>query len=503
MPEATPAPTPGPTDGGGGVFDTIGGLVADPVGTVAGGALEKFKDAVAEAVVKAVTEVTTMWTNVPGAFSKETGGEAAATALQSKLWWYMCFVAVLGVIIGAGRMAWEQRGQAGVDVVRSLVVWVLTATSATGAVVLLVQAGDSYTNWILNLNGGAQPTTELMPILRWTAWTVSAICVLGVFAAGTSMALAVRGHADGERVAKLGWVLMAVILLGSASGLVGTLASSNGFMSASADPSLGGDAKQKAMDLFKASFTNAFEGGGDQGLGLMLTIVLGLFAVVGALIQVMLMYFRTAILVLLVGVWPMASAATNTDWGRNWNRKVVGWIGAFLLYKPAAATVYAASAILLSKSEGISGVLSAVALLILGVVALPALIRLCTPDQGAGGGGHGMIPFPIPGRSGGASTAGGPSGASPAPAGGPPGANGAAGPSGPGGPGGPPGAPSAPAAASAGSAGAGGATAAAGIAGGPAGAGVAAAANVGAVAYQGGQRLATSAADGPSGSGRT
>jgi len=482
-------------------LDGVNDFVQNPISSVAGGALEKFKDAVAEAVVKAVTEVTTMWTNVPGAFSKDTGGEAAATALQSKLWWYMCFVAVLGVIIGAGRMAWEQRGQAGVEVVRSLVVWVLTATSATGAVVLLVQAGDTYTNWILNLNGGAPPTTELMPILRWAAWTVSAICVLGVFAAGTSMALAIRGHADGERVAKLGWVLIAVILLGSASGLVGTLAATSGFMSSSSDPSLGGAANQKAMDLFKASFTNAFSGGGDQGLGLMLTIVLGLFAVVGALIQVMLMYFRTAILVLLVGVWPMASAATNTEWGRNWNRKVVGWIGAFLLYKPAAATVYAASAILLSKSQGISGVLSAVALLILGVVALPALIRLCTPEAGGAGGGHGMVPMPISGGRRGSSEGSGPSGAAPAAAGGPPGANGAGGPRGPGGGPGSQGAPGSPGGAT--SAGAAGGGSAAGAAAGPVGAGVAAAATVGAATYQGSQRFTRSAVDGPSGSGRT
>ena len=51
-----------------------------------------------------------MWTNVPGAFSKQTGGEAAATALQSKLWWYMCFVAVLGVSVDPqpAKTAWAK-----------------------------------------------------------------------------------------------------------------------------------------------------------------------------------------------------------------------------------------------------------------------------------------------------------------------------------------------------------------------------------------------------------
>lgn len=47
-----------------------------------------------------------------------SSGSPTVAFVQNSLWWYMVAVAVLGVIFGAGRMAWEQRAEPGKDLVK-------------------------------------------------------------------------------------------------------------------------------------------------------------------------------------------------------------------------------------------------------------------------------------------------------------------------------------------------------------------------------------------------
>lgn len=72
--------------------------------------------------------------------------------------------------------------------------------------------------------GEAPPGSEgFLIILRWVAWLVFALCVLGVLITAATMALQNRRGEGGEHASRLGWVLGACILAGSASGLVGAL----------------------------------------------------------------------------------------------------------------------------------------------------------------------------------------------------------------------------------------------------------------------------------------
>ena len=50
---------------------------------------------------------------------------------------------------------------------------------------------------------------------------LSPICVLGILIAGAMMAVGQRRGEGGEHAARLGWVLAACIVIGSASALVG------------------------------------------------------------------------------------------------------------------------------------------------------------------------------------------------------------------------------------------------------------------------------------------
>src|ERR1700754_368712 len=60
-------------------------------------------------------------------------------------------------------------------------------------------------------------------VISWIAWIAFSVCVLGVIIAGAMMAVGQRRGEGGEHAARLGWVLAACIVIGSASGLVGLL----------------------------------------------------------------------------------------------------------------------------------------------------------------------------------------------------------------------------------------------------------------------------------------
>lgn len=75
--------------------------------------------------------------------------------------------------------------------------------------------------------GEAPPGSKgLNKVLSWVTWIAFSICVLGIIIAGAMMAVGQRRGEGGEHAARLGWVLAACIVIGSASGFVGLLQAS-------------------------------------------------------------------------------------------------------------------------------------------------------------------------------------------------------------------------------------------------------------------------------------
>jgi hypothetical protein len=164
-------------------------------------------------------------------------------------------------------------------------------------------------------------------------------------------------------------------------------------------------------------------------IGSIMIILLGLIAILASVMQIVLMIIRGGLLVILTGIFPTAAAFTNTEAGKGWFQKCVAWLIAFILYKPAAAIVYA-TAFQLSGSKifGNAGdgkdfgsalltTVTGLALMTIALFALPALMRFVTPMVGAvtgGGGGlaagtvgalaSGAISMGSAGRGGGLST---------------------------------------------------------------------------------------------------
>ncbi len=123
--------------------------------------------------------------------------------------------------------------------------------------------------------------------------------------------------------------------------------------------------------------------GGDRRLGGGLVFLLALFGILASLAQLLIMLARGAVIVVLVGVLPVAAGSAMTEMGFAWFKKLWGWIFAFVLYKPAAAIVYAASFALIKDSKELIGVVSGYVLIILSVFALAGA---AAPDPAGRGG---------------------------------------------------------------------------------------------------------------------
>jgi hypothetical protein len=95
------------------------------------------------------------------------------------------------------------------------------------------------------------------------------------------------------------------------------------------------------------------------------------------------MIVRYGMLVLLVGVLPLTAAATNTEMGMMWFKRALAWLASFIIYKPVAAIIYATSFMLMGATDDggskILKVIMGVTLMIVAVVALPAILRFVSP----------------------------------------------------------------------------------------------------------------------------
>ena len=242
------------------------------------------------------------------------GSSSAVGFLQNSLWYYVGALAVLSVIIGGIRMAWEQRAQPGKDLLQSLITLIVVSGTGLAVITLAVAAADAFSVWILD---------------SATDCTVSE--------AGT--------NCFGTNVANL--------------LTLGTVIS--------------------------------------PGVGVIGTLVLASLAMLMTYVQVALMVIRGGLLVVLAGVLPLTASFTNTQMGKQWFGKVIGWTIAFILYKPAAALIYAAafqlaSANPLEGGESLWSILTGLALMLMALVALPALMKFVAPMTGAlsGGGNAGV-----------------------------------------------------------------------------------------------------------------
>jgi hypothetical protein len=149
--------------------------------------------------------------------------------------------------------------------------------------------------------------------------------------------------------------------------------------------------------LFRGSLNNILVGVDcNDNIPDMLLLVLGCLLLISAIIQALLMWIRLGVMIMLMGTLPMAAAASMTDWGGTWWRKHIGWMIAWLLYKPAVSLVLYSGAVMIntqasglenaSTNNAVNTQIAGMGTLLLSAIALPALLRLVVPATAALGG---------------------------------------------------------------------------------------------------------------------
>lgn len=133
------------------------------------------------------------------------------------------------------------------------------------------------------------------------------------------------------------------------------------------------------------------------------TFITLLCAVVGAvlsLIQWLLMAIRQAGLLVLAAMLPLAASGSLNRSTRGWLGKIIAWLIAIVVYKPAAALIYFIGFSYLSSPSSntpgsIGTQITGLMVLLLAVVAMPILLKFFawsgTQISGSGGGGSGML----------------------------------------------------------------------------------------------------------------
>jgi hypothetical protein len=223
--------------------------------------------------------------------------------------------------------------------------------------------------------------SELMP------WTL-ALAVLAVILGGIRMIWEQRGAPLKDLLRSL---LTLTLVSGLGLGVISILVvAADAFSVAVIERSTDGKGFAESMNVLV--MTN------QTGVGVFILIVLGLIGLIASLVQVVLMVVRSGMLVILAGILPTTAAFTNTEMGRQWFQKAVGWTIAFILYKPAAAIVYSVAFLLMGTGGGQNALIRSITgftLMVVALFALPALMRFVTPMVGAvasgGGAGAGAV----------------------------------------------------------------------------------------------------------------
>lgn len=214
-------------------------------------------------------------------------------------------------------------------------------------------------------------------------WTVT-LAVLAVIVGGIRMIWEQRGAPLKDLLRSL---VTLTLVTGLGLGVISILViAADAFSAAIIQRSTDGKGFAESMSLLVVT--------GQTGVGVFILIVLGLIGLLASLVQVALMVVRSGMLVILAGILPTTAAFTNTEMGKQWFQKAVGWTIAFILYKPAAAIVYSVAFLLMGKSSGQDALITSITgftLMIVALFALPALMRFVTPMVGAvaSGGGAG------------------------------------------------------------------------------------------------------------------
>ena len=192
-------------------------------------------------------------------------------------------------------------------------------------------------------------------------WLQGFIVVASLLYAAGKMAISRDGKAAAQAA---GALVLTIVVTGLGLTAIDLVSSAgDSYSTWIINESAGGDLSSRLSAISNLSTMSGMAG---------LMIVFGILGIVAAFAQLGLLVARIGVLAVIGGTLPVTAAGTNTQMGRAWFQRILGWLIAFVVYKPVAATIYAGAFYLIGDGEDIT-------LVMLSVLALPALLRLITP----------------------------------------------------------------------------------------------------------------------------
>jgi type IV secretion system protein TrbL len=376
---------------------TITDGVAAVVSKAANDSLQEMANATLEAYGRAMTSLGTAWVRVPtpvltsGSGSTVTTTPPAGAAFTQILNYvsYVSLVICILSVVGFGIML-AVRGRRGDGQ-----AMVGRLGFALGAVVLITGASAVVSAILPNSAPGGSSTT--VGFLQSSLWFyVGGLAILSVIVGGVRMAWTQRAQPGKELIQSL---LTLVVVSGAGLVVIGlAVTAADSFSVWILNNSTGCDVASATSGCFGENMLALMALASNSAIGLIGILILGAIALLLTYLQVALMIVRGGMLVILAGILPATASFTNTAMGKQWFQKTVGWTIAFILYKPAAAIVYAAafklagSNVFQSDGSGVWSIMTGLALMAIALVALPALMRLIAPMTAAvaGGGAAGL-----------------------------------------------------------------------------------------------------------------
>jgi hypothetical protein len=377
--------------------------IGDIVSQASNDALQQFVNNILEGYGKAIVSLGTLWVNVPspvtvvdrgggvnGAGTTPPAPEAFETIL-GYVTWVAAGLAVMSLIIAGVMMSTRRRhgdGEAHMGRIGVIIFAVFLLSSASALV-------TGFLPLALHLNESSSVVGWVQGQLEWYA---GGLAILSILVAAGRMVWTQRA---GE-LRTLARSVLTLIAVAGAGLVVIRLATQAGdaFSIWILNNSTNCDVTNGESNCFGTNVFAMISLTATSPIGLIGLFLLGMLAVLMTYIQVALMIFRGAMLVVLAGIFPIAAAVTNTEIGQQWFKKTMAWTLAFILYKPAAAIVYAiafrmtGTDLFKSDGTGLFQIVTGLALMLIALVALPALMRFLVPavaSVGGGGGGAGLL----------------------------------------------------------------------------------------------------------------
>jgi hypothetical protein len=194
------------------------------------------------------------------------------------------------------------------------------------------------------------------------------LLTVGLIVAGARVMYSRRGEPFQEVMGALGRAV-AVITLGTAAIQIFVW---------------GGDAyAQWILKVSGVSATGGYTIAGFAATNPGLALIFGLLGVIAVGLQWVIMFVRQSLLLLLNAFWQISASYAMLKRGEQAFEKITAWIIAFIIYTPLAASIYAFAWRLKDGQDGVGGVLYGLMLIVLAVVALPAIMRLLIPASAA------------------------------------------------------------------------------------------------------------------------